>query len=102
MKVQIQTVENFGDVMKLTYNEKSKRVEAVGRISPTDTTRLLDSIASYYATRRGAKCKRISELAAELSKLVMADCSYYADTYALAVVGKTIVLEADHRKSICK
>lgn len=93
----IQTIKNFGDVMKITYDEKSSRMEAIGRLSPTDVTRLLDALTTYYSKRKAIRCKRIAELSAELSKLVLRDCSFYADTHALIAVGKTIVLDAERK-----
>ncbi len=92
---RIEVVENFGDTCKIVYNKVRNRMECVGRLSPTDTSRLIQSIADHYRSARKAKGKRIYALASELWKLVKDDCTFFADTISLVTVGNTILLEPD-------
>lgn len=99
-KTKIECIENFGDINKLAYNEKTNRMEAVGRISPTDTARLLLKIAEHYATAKTTRGKRIYELASDLAKLIKTDCDFFADTLMLAALGKTICLDTERKEIV--
>lgn len=90
------TVENFGDVRELNYNDESRDMEAIGVLSPTDVERLLKSISEAYAKATTKRGKAIASLAAELAKLYWADCGLVVRTRAHVATGQTIVLSAPH------
>lgn len=92
-----EVVENFGDVCKITYDTQAKQMTCVGRLSPTDISRLLEKIADCYSATKKKQGKRICELASELAPLLKKDCSFFADTISLVAPGNTILLEPDRK-----
>lgn len=94
-KIKIERVELFGDTCKIIYNFERKQFQGVGRVSPTDVSRLLDKLSEHYSTSRTKRGKRIAEISNELSKLVKADCNFYADTYSYIAGGETLLFESD-------
>jgi hypothetical protein len=94
-KPKIERVDLFGDTRKIVFDTDRKQFLAVGRVSPTDASRLFEKIAEHYAPAKTKRGKRIAELAAELAKLVKADCDFYADTYSYIANGETLVLTLD-------
>ena len=96
---QIERIDLFGDTRKIEFDPERKEFLGVGRVSPTDVSRLLDKVAEHYAPAKTKRGKRIAELSAELAKLVKSDCDFYADTYSFIANGLTLLLECD-RKNI--
>ena len=92
---KIERVDLFGDTRKIVFDMEHKQFLAVGRVSPTDVSRLLEKIAEHYGPAKTKRGKRIAELSAELAKLVSADCSFMADTYSYVAKGETLVLTLD-------
>ncbi len=92
---RIELIENFGDTYRIVYNKTRNRMECVGRLSPTDTSRLIQAIADHYSSAKKAKGKRIYALASELWKLIKDDCTFFTDTVSLVAIGNTILLEPD-------
>lgn len=92
---EIERVDLFGDTMSIVYDADRNQMQGVGRVSPTDASRLLEKIAEHYGPAKTKRGKRIAELAAELAKLVKADCDFYADTYSFIAAGKTIKMGTD-------
>ena len=56
---QIERIELFGDIHKIEFDPDRKKFQGVGRVSPTDVSRLLDKVAEHYAP---AKSKEASGL----------------------------------------
>lgn len=96
-KAKVERVDLFGDTCKITYDENHKAFIGVGRISPTDVSRLLEKVTEHYAAKASRRGQRISELSSELAELIKADCSFYADTYSYIASGTAIVLESDRK-----
>lgn len=94
---KIERVDLFGDTRKIAFDTERKQFLGVGRVSPTDVSRLLEKIAEHYGLAKSKRGKRIAELAAELAKLVKADCDFYADTYSYIANGLTMLLEPDRQ-----
>lgn len=94
---QIERVDLFGDTQKIAFDPERKQFQGVGRVSPTDVSRLLEKIAEHYGPAKSKRGKRIAELAAELATLVKADCDFYADTYSFIANGFTMLLDTDRK-----
>ena len=94
---EVERVDLFGDTMSIVYDAERNEMQGVGRLSPTDTSRLLDKIAEHYGAAKTKRGKRIAELAAELARLVKTDCDFYADTYSFIASGKTIKIGTDQQ-----
>ena len=92
---QIERIELFGDIHKIEFDPDRKKFQGVGRVSPTDVSRLLDKVAEHYAPAKSKRGKRIAELSSELAKLVKADCDFYADTYSFIANGLTLLLQGE-------
>ena len=92
---QIERIDLFGDTRKIEFDPERKEFLGVGRVSPTDVSRLLDKVAEHYAPAKTKRGKRIAELSAELSKLVKSDCDFYADTYSFIANGLTLLLQGE-------
>ena len=94
-KPQIERVDLFGDTRKIVFDAERKQFQGVGRVSPTDVSRLLEKLTGHYAHAKTKRGKRIAELSAELATLVKADCDFYADTYSFIANGLTVLLEPE-------
>lgn len=94
---QVERVDLFGDTHRIVFDMERKQFQGVGRVSPTDTARLIEKIAEHYGSSKSKRGKRIAELAAELAPLVKADCDFYADTYSHMANGQTLLLEPDRK-----
>ena len=96
-KQQIERVDLFGDTRKVAFDNERKQFQGVGRISPTDVSRLLEKISEHYGTAKSKRGKRIAEISAELAMLIKNDGSFYADTYSFIANGLTILLEPEQK-----
>lgn len=96
-KLKLERIDLFGDLRKIVFDAERKEFQGVGRISPTDTARLISKIAEHYSTSKSKRGKRIAEISAELSKLVKEDCAFYADTYSYIASGFTFVLNPEQK-----
>ena len=94
-RTQIERVDNFGDTRKIVFDIERKQFQGVGRVSPTDVSRLLEKIAEHYGPAKTKRGKRIAELSADLAKLVRSDGKFYVDTYSYIAKGETLVLTLD-------
>ena len=99
---QIERIDLFGDTRKIEFDPERKEFLGVGRVSPTDVSRLLDKVAEHYAPAKTKRGKRIAELSAELAKLVKADCDFYADTYSFIGKGFTLLIESEIKNTPLK
>lgn len=90
--MSIEQIDKFGDVREIKYDTEARQMIAVGRVSPTDISRLLNKMSEYYTKDTSKRGKRIEELSKELSKLILKDCSFYADTHSYIANGPTIQL----------
>ena len=94
---QIERIDLFGDTRKIVFDIERKQFQGVGRVSPTDVSRLLEKLAEHYGPAKSKRGTRIAELSAELAKLVKADGDFYADTYSYIANGLTMLLEPDRQ-----
>ena len=94
---QIERVDMFGDTYKIAFDMERKQFQGVGRVWPTDVSRLLEKLAEHYGPAKTKRGKRIAELSSELAKLVKADGSFYADTYSFIASGLTMQLNTDQQ-----
>ena len=92
---QIERVDNFGDTRKIVFDIEHKKILGVGRVSPSDVSRLLEKMSEHYSSTKTKRGKRIAELSADLAKLVRSDGKFYADTYSYIAKGETLVLTLD-------
>lgn len=101
-ELTLQRVDLFGDICKISFDPNGKKVEGIGMLSATDTSRLIAKIAEHYGKAKTKRGKRIFELADELAKLVKQDGGFAAETHALVANGMTVVLDSDRKVIACK
>jgi hypothetical protein len=94
---KIERVDLFGDTRKIAFDTERKQFLGVGRVSPTDVSRLLEKLAEHYGPAKTKRGKRIAELSTELAKLVKTDCDFYADTYSFIAGGLMMLLNTDQQ-----
>lgn len=94
---EMERVDLFGDTGKIVFDPERKKFMAVGQVSSTDASRLIEKIAEHYGPAKTRRGKRIAELAAELAKLVKVDCDFVAETYSFIANGFTMLLETDQK-----
>lgn len=90
----IEQINFFGDIHKILFDKDRNEFLGVGRLSPTDVSRLLEKISEHYSNSKTKNGRSISELSSELAKRLFKECDFFADTYSYIAKGETLILDS--------